>query len=281
MHNSRAHVLHHESVGLDTFLLVAEVPEVACESRPGQFVMVRCGGLPLRRPISVHAASEDRIALLYRAVGDGTAWLSGVAQGHSLDIMGPLGNGYSLPDEGGRVMLVAGGMGIAPLCFLANRLASYQEVILVHGARTKDELYRVPALLRELVPAVSALQHIGWLQATDDGSSGACGSAIDVALPYMEDACQLYLCGPHGMCLAAHGLTTGHSDIRRPTDEMSCSPRMRELLASAQVSLEVRMGCGVGACYACSIPTIHGRRKVCTDGPVFRFGDVLWEGICT
>lgn len=275
------HVLHHECVGLDTFLLVAEAPEVARGSRPGQFVMVRCGELPLRRPISVHAASEDRIALLYRAVGNGTAWLSNVERGQPLELMGPLGNGYSIPDDTGRVVLVAGGMGIAPLCFLAERLSASHEVILVHGARHEAELYHVPDLLRNLVSEASALQQMRWLQATDDGSAGACGSALEVALPYMEEASQVYLCGPHAMCVAAHGLADGQGDITHKPGTVVCSPRVRELMSSAQVSLEVRMGCGVGACYACSIPTVQGRRKVCTDGPVFRFGDVLWEGICT
>ncbi len=281
MYKSTMHVLHHERVGIDTFLLIAGAPEVARESRPGQFVMVRCGELPLRRPISVHASSEGSIALLYRAVGDGTTWLSSIEQGQSLDITGPLGNGYSLPDGNGRVVLVAGGMGIAPLCFLAARLAASHEVILVHGARTAAELYEVPGALCEMVSETRALRGLRWIRATDDGSNGACGSALDLALPHLEQADYAYLCGPHGMCVAAHDRVANTIDITRQSGGLYCSPKVRELLCAAQVSLEVRMGCGVGACYACSIPTVQGRRKVCADGPVFRFGDVLWEGICT
>ncbi len=281
MYQSIVHVRYRECVGLETFLLVLDAPQVASEARPGQFVMVRCGELPLRRPISIHAASDDRIALLFRVAGTGTSWLSGIEQRGSLDLTGPLGNGYTVPSVGGRVVLVAGGMGIAPLCFLASRLAVSHEVIIVHGTRSAGELYEIPAALRQLVPAVRALENVTWLQATDDGSAGAFGSALDAALPYLEHAAQVYVCGPHDMCVAAHDFTSIDKDITFPASAMACSPRMRELLVSAEVSLEVRMGCGVGACYSCSIPTLRGRRKVCTDGPVFRFGDVLWEGICT
>ncbi len=276
-----AAVRHSEFVGPETVLQVLDAPSIASQVRPGQFVMVRCGGLPLRRPLSIHAASGDRIALLFRVAGTGTELLSRVEQGCTVELTGPLGNGYTVPSVTGRVVLVAGGMGIAPLCFLAASLAGRREVILVHGVRCSRDLYQIPAALRELVQDVEALDNVKWLQATDDGSAGAFGSALEVALPLLEEAAQVYLCGPHGMCVAAHGFASGNGDITHQLSSVSCSPRMRELLVSAEVSLEVRMGCGVGACYACSIPTLQGRRKVCTDGPVFRFGDVVWEDICT
>ncbi len=274
-------VVHAESVGWQDRLLVLEVPQMASVARPGQFVMVRCRDLPLRRPVSIHAASEDKLALLFRIAGTGTRWLSGIEPGSCVNLTGPLGNGYSMGSDEGRMVLIAGGMGIAPLFFLAERLAAAHRVVLVHGSRCKDELYQAPDRLRELIPEVRALDAVDWLFATDDGSAGVCGSALEVALPYVEDAAQVYMCGPVAMCVAAHEFTGDSSDVIGGIRDAACTPQARERLNCAEVSLEVRMGCGVGACYSCSIPTRHGRRKVCKDGPVFRLDDVQWEGVCT
>ena len=281
MQQLTARVVHSERLPGETALLVLDAPHVASTARPGQFVMVRCGDLPLRRPLSIHAAEDGRIALLFRVTGSGTGWLSAVEEGSRVDLTGPLGNGYTLPDSESRVLLIAGGMGIAPLCFLASRLAQPHLATLVYGARSAAELYRPPDGLRSLMPGVARLDAIETVLATDDGSAGVHGSALDVALPLMERSAHAYLCGPVGMCVAASSLISEHGDITRASGGVTCSPQARERLASAEVSLELRMGCGVGACYACSISTPGGRRKVCSDGPVFRFGDVCWEDIHT
>ena len=281
MLQSTARVLHAERMSGETALLVLDAPEIASAARPGQFVMVRCGSLPLRRPLSIHAADGGKIALLFRVTGSGTDWLSGVEVGGEVNVTGPLGNGYRLPDSQRRALLIAGGMGIAPLYFLATRLAEPRHATLVYGVRSAVELYHAPEALRRLMPLVARVDGIETLVATDDGSAGVHGSALDVALPHLEQAAHIYLCGPVGMCVAASGLMAEQGDITNLPVASVCSPQTRQRLASAEVSLEVRMGCGVGACYACSIVTRTGRKKVCVDGPVFRFGDVCWEEVRT
>ena len=278
---STTRVLHAERLPGEAALLVMDAPGIAAAARPGQFVMVRCGDLPLRRPLSIHAADDGKIALLFRVTGSGTGVLSGAEVGGEVQLTGPLGNGYSLPASHDRAVLIAGGMGIAPLYFLAARLPEPRQATLVYGARSGVELYRAPAALRALIPQVARVDNIETVVATDDGSAGICGSALDVALPRLERATQVYLCGPVGMCVAASDLMGEQGDIMTHPRASVCSPEARQHLSAAEVSLEVRMGCGVGACYSCSIATRNGRKKVCVDGPVFRFGDVCWEEVRT
>ncbi len=118
------------------------------------------------------------------------------------------------------------------------------------------------------------------LLTTDDGSTGARGSVLQAALPHLEWADRVCICGPVAMCSAAHRCAEGGRGVA-PDDRTTLSTKAAQRLLDAEVSLELRMGCGVGACYACSIPTVRGRLKVCRDGPVFRFGDVLWEALAT
>lgn len=279
MYQTSARVLHVERTGPDTALMVLEAPELATACRPGQFVMVRCGDLTLRRPLSIHAAGGGRLALLFRVAGSGTSWLAGAAAGTTIDLTGPHGNGYSLPEPGDRTVLIAGGMGIAPLWFLAARTPGHGMATLVHGARTAGELYEPSQGAQVLLPELSRIDAIERLVATDDGSAGVHGSALQAALPHLHHADRVYLCGPVGMCVAACEMASHDTGVAGGV--VACSPAARERLMAAEVSLEVRMGCGVGACYGCSISTRAGRRKVCTDGPVFRFGDVIWEELRT
>ena len=144
MQQLSARVLARESAGGELSLMVIEAPEIASCVEPGQFVMVQCGGLPLRRPLSVHAASDDRLALLWRTRGKGTEWLARLDKGALVQLTGPLGRGYTAPVGRSRVLIVAGGIGVAPLVFLASRLAASHDVVLVQGARCADALYEPP-----------------------------------------------------------------------------------------------------------------------------------------
>lgn len=264
----------------DMALVVLEAAGTASEAQPGQFVMLRCGSLPLRRPLSVHAAGDGRIAVLFRVSGRGTAWLASREPGDMVDITGPLGVGYRAPASPSRVLLLAGGLGIAPLSFLGSRLASSHDVLLVQGARTGGELYEIDSTAERKLPGGETLPSIRRLVTTDDGSAGAHGSALQAALPHLDWADHVYVCGPVAMCAAAHRCV-GEGRGVAMEDGVTLSKRTAQRLLDAEVSLELRMGCGVGACYACSIPTVRGRLKVCRDGPVFRFGDVLWEALRT
>ncbi len=225
---------------------------------PGQFVMVRCGeDAVLRRPLSLHRVTPDdsprEIALLYSVQGEGTKWLSLRQRGEKIDLLGPLGNSFTIPPKSRRLLLVAGGIGVAPLVFLAQRaLSRGHSVTLCLGAPAAAQLY--PASL--LPPGVKLVT------ATDDGSAGKKGTVVDLLEEYLEKADALYACGPVPMY---------ESLLRRIGHKASGIP--------VQVSLEVRMGCGVGACYSCTIRTKQGLKQVCKDGPVFSLEEVLWDEV--
>jgi dihydroorotate dehydrogenase electron transfer subunit len=243
-------VLWVEEVRPGIFLLWAERPEMALE--PGQFFMAGCGeGVFLRRPLSVHRTAPSRLAFLFQVVGRGTAWLSRRKPGEALDLLGPLGRGFQLDDNAKRVLLVAGGMGVAPLAFLAQRaMEKGLEATLLLGARTKDSLYPLELLPRRLKTVI----------ATEDGSSGQRGLATDLLPQRLAEADQVFACGP--------------------VDMLKSLARMTELKDKpVQVSLELRLGCGFGVCLGCSVPTGNGNRLVCHDGPVLSLEDVRWEGV--
>lgn len=255
MIQAMAPVIENREVMPGTCLMWIESAEIALQSKPGQFVMVRCGaGTVLRRPLSVHRVTKEKaqVAFLLAIVGKGTEWLAARRAGEILDIIGPLGNGFAVIPGAKNLLMVAGGMGIAPLCFLADTVAqSGRKVTLLLGAATANRLY--PA---ELLPPAVRL-----VVATEDGKAGYQGLVTDLIPLHVAGADQIFICGPMPMLhyIAAHrpelGLDGKHADV----------------------SLETRMGCGLGVCYGCTIRTVTGLRQVCQDGPVFPLGDVIWD----
>jgi len=229
-------------------LLWLEAPQIAKEARPGQFVMVRCGENDehqLRRPLSIHQRVGDQIALLFNIVGGGTQWLSERTSGDKLDLLGPLGNGFNVSPNAKKLLMIAGGIGIAPLVFLAEAAAKKGlSVTLLYGAPTAAQLYPHPTKA-ELVTA------------TEDGSVGRKGLITDFLPEYLDSADQIFACGPLLMYRA-----------------MARMPELKN--KSVQISLEVRMGCGVGVCYGCTVKAKNGLKQVCKDGPVFELNDILW-----
>jgi dihydroorotate dehydrogenase electron transfer subunit len=246
-------VVSNSEVMPGTHLIWLECPEIAAEAKPGQFVMVRCGeGTLLRRPLSIHLTSKKtRLALLVRTVGKGTRWLVRCQTGDKLDLLGPLGNGFTIKPESRNLLIVAGGIGIAPMAFLAQEASRQGHTVrLLLGAASARHLY--PA---RFLPAVSELA-----LATEDGSTGAKGMITEILPDYLNHADQLYACGPLAM----------YKDM--------ANKYARQLKdKSVQVSLEMRMGCGLGICYACTIKTKDGLKQVCKDGPVFEMNEVVWE----
>jgi dihydroorotate dehydrogenase electron transfer subunit len=231
------------------YLLWLEAPKIAEEARPGQFVMVRCGDdYQLRRPLSIHQWEGDKIALLFQVVGGGTQWLSRLKPGDRLDLLGPLGNGFSIDHDSKRLLMIAGGIGIAPLRLLADgAVRRGLSVTLLYGTPTAAQLY--PSKLLPKVRLVTA---------TEDGSVGKKGLITDFLPDFDKEADQLFACGPLAMYQTMAG--------------------MKELKAkSVQISLEVRMGCGLGVCYGCTVKTRKGLKQVCKDGPVFELNDILWQ----
>jgi dihydroorotate dehydrogenase electron transfer subunit len=264
------------------YLMWIEAPKIACSVQPGQFITVRCGDFILRRPFSVHQVSspslpprgEDsgggEIALLFKVAGKGTLWLSQRQIGDRIDILGPLGNGFSIEPGSKNLLLVAGGIGIAPLVFLMQHASSQHQITLIHGASTAAQLYPSSSLSFTLNPSPSKGEGKGeersklpslpngvqFIPVTEDGSMGKKGMATDILRDSLDWADQVYACGPVDMYKA-----------------ISLSAK------KCQVSLEVRMGCGFGACYGCTINTKKGLKQVCRDGPVFELDDVLWKEV--
>lgn len=231
-------------------LLWLEAGEIASAAKPGQFVMVRCGqDTVLRRPLSVHRVDGDRLALLFAVIGAGTGWLSRRQMGDAVDIFGPLGNGFTLPATLQDILLVAGGIGIAPLAFLAEEAGRQgNKVTLLVGTSSKTSL-----LSDDIMPFQTNIF------ITEDGSYGYKGLVTD----WLESNHRfiqkpIFACGPLPMYKA-----------------MSQMPGLKN--KPVQISLEARMGCGLGVCYSCTVKTKAGLKQVCQDGPVFDFHDILWD----
>jgi len=250
-------VLNAEKVAPDHYRLALHAPEVARAARPGQFVMVRCGfswDPLLRRPFSVAGVDREAgtVTLLIRVAGRGTALLAGAAPGQALNLLGPLGRGFTLPAGGEFVVVIGGGMGLAPLLFLVRELlARGCRVRVLAGARSRAYLF-----LPEPAPGCEVLV------ATEDGSAGRPGP-VTVLLPSVSpEVRRYYACGPREM-------------LRAVAAEMD----RRGL--PGEVCLEERMACGVGACRGCVCRVRRGGNvayaAVCAEGPVFPAGEVCWE----
>lgn len=225
------------------------------KAKSGQFVMVRCGEeCVLPRPFSIHRVNDDKVAL-WIAVwedGKGTRWLAQRQVGDTVELVGPLGNNYEIQRGSHKLLLLAGGVGIAPLYFLAQEAAMRQcSVILIHGASRAINLY--PELYPKKIPP-----EIELVMVTEDGSAGKRGKITEFIPKYIDWADQIFACGPLPMYKA-----------------MAQMPELRN--KPVQISLEVGMGCGRGVCYGCTVKTKSGLKQVCKDGPVFDLEDILWD----
>lgn len=238
-------------------------PELAEICSPGQFLHVLChsGNDPiLRRPFSIHDADSKLglVSLLYQVRGRGTQLLAERLPGEMLDVLGPLGRGFDLPKAAGQpILLVGGGMAVAPLYFLARRISETTgcaKTAFLIGAHTEDMLLCLDefALLRLVVQT-----------ATEDASHGHHGLVTDLLESYLHggDKPLVYACGPWPMLKAVAEITRAHG--------LKC-----------QVSTEAKMACGVGACMSCVIKVRDGDSakyvRSCKEGPVFDADEVIW-----
>ena len=250
-----ASIMANNEVMPGVYLIWLESPQIASTAQPGQFVMVRCGDYLLRRPLSIHRSADEnkkvKLALLFTVVGKGTYWLSQRQAGDNIDLLGPLGNGYSIDSSSHHLLLVAGGIGIAPLCFLAQEaLSQDHSVTLLLGAATATQLYP-----RHLLPSKVKL-----IIATEDGTVGKKGMITDLLPDFIGWVDQIFACGPTSMYRA-----------------MAVQNQQLRETKPVWVSLEMRMGCGLGVCYGCTVKTKSGLKQVCKDGPVFNLEDILWD----
>ncbi|MEB3197720.1 MAG: dihydroorotate dehydrogenase electron transfer subunit [Candidatus Sericytochromatia bacterium] len=242
--------------GPDVFVIWLQAPGLA-QAQPGQFVHLRVGDGYLRRPFSIYRVAGDQLALLVRAKGRGTRWLAGLAPGSRLDWLGPLGRPYSAPSGPGRVLLVGGGVGVAPLVHFAETHAAQAGLGLraLFGFRSADQAVNDAPL---------AAWGVDLTLYTEDGSQGRRGRVVDDLPTILRDFApqRVLTCGPDGLMRA-----------------------VAEAAAAAgvpcEVSLERPMGCGIGVCLLCVVP-VRGEgegpfyERVCCEGPVFDAERLAW-----
>lgn len=225
------------------------------EMLPGQFVEVRVDNTPstfLRRPISINNVDYDHneLWLLVAAVGDGTRQLQKLQKGDRLNCMMPLGNSFTMPtDSSEKVLLVGGGVGVAPLLYFGKRIkAMGGEPTFLLGARSAKDV-----LERELFEQVGRV-----FITTEDGSEGEKGFVTNHSVLAQEHFDRISTCGPKPMMMAVARYAF--------KNDIEC-----------EVSLENKMACGVGACLCCVEKTVEGNKCVCKEGPVMNIKKLTWQ----
>ncbi len=270
MYLTDSEVINQQMILPGLFLLTLHAAEVAGAARPGQFLHLRCGKTLdplLRRPISIHFTDREKgeVSLLYRIAGKGTSLLSQKKRADKVSLLGPLGNGFKMTDGNESISVVAGGIGLAPLYFLLCELSlTNRRAAVFLGSASIEQLI--------LVKEIKALGHQVY-PCTDDGSSGFHGPVTElfeksVAKRGSDNQNALtidlvYGCGPRGM-------------LKRLCD------LLRQKQIPGEVSLEEKIGCGVGACLSCACKIREGGsgyryHRACVEGPVFKAGEVVWE----
>lgn len=248
-------ILTNKMVAPDIFKLELEAGEIAGAAQPGQFVHVKHSDATdplLRRPFSINNITGSVMSILYHMKGKGTKNISALEAGGQLDVIGPLGNGFQIPD-GLNCLVVAGGIGIAPMRYLINKLAeSGNNVTLLYGCGSSDLLVLAAELSRVCRNTYFS---------TDDGSAGTKGFVTDVDIDW-QSFDRIYSCGPEPMLKAV--------SEKAASSEVDCF-----------VSLERHMACGVGACLGCVCnlkdeTTENKYSRVCIDGPVYDAKAVKW-----
>lgn len=257
-----AGIVFNRKVAHATFLMGLNAPEIAGKAAPGQFVMLRVtkGIDPLlRRPFSISGVQgTDTLLILYRVVGRGTTIMSEKGEGESVSLLGPLGNGFDLGASKKKMILAAGGIGIAPLLFAAQRLdpSSY---CLLTGFRSKQEI--IGADDTGIILKNNEIS-------TDDGSFGRKGFVTDLLKGRIERD------GRQGVCL----FTCGPLLMLKNVVKIAIKEKI-----PCQASLEANMACGLGACQGCAVPASVAMNEtyyhVCQDGPVFEMNQIDWDRI--
>lgn len=246
-------VVSNEKISERFYRLCFDTPKILLQTRPGQFVHIRVTDSLepfFRRPFSVNRAKEH-VEIFYEVVGKGTEILAGKKKGGTLDVLGPLGNEFSLPPKGVKqVVMIAGGMGIAPFLILTDFLKSKKyEMLLLYGGRTKEYIFDMKEYEKN-----GCKIHVS----TDDGSVGAKGRVSKLFPKIKKDskATYIYTCGPGPMI--------------RSVQEFA-----KKYNIKGEASWEEVMACGLGACLGCARETTKGYKTVCCDGPVFDLHEII------
>ncbi len=237
-----APLVQRRQVASGMWVLAFRAPEIAAAVKAGQFVNIGMRpGPPLRRPFSVYRAGGDNIEVVLKAVGVGTSQLLSLREGDMVSCLGPLGRGYDFAGGAKSVVLISGGLGVAPMPLAArDARAAGLRVTWVHGARTAHEL-------------CTESEGDEVILATDDGTAGVKGTVVGAA----PDAGLVLACGPNRMLAA-----------------------VAQRWPDAQVAVETYMGCGTGVCLGCAVPLVRGGYdRACTEGPVYRASDIDWAAL--
>lgn len=253
MVKERAVIVSQKCIGTDIYDMVLSFPKGAKEAKPGQFIAMYCedGTKLLPRPISICGidAEKGTLRVVYRIAGEGTRLFSEMKEGDSLEVMGPLGNGFTMKDK--KAVIVGGGIGIPPMLELARQLSCEKTVVLGY----RDELF-----LKEEFDSCADV-----VVATEAGSCGTKGTVIDAIKAAQVSGDIIYACGPMLMLKA----------LAEYADEYGME---------AQISLEERMACGIGACLGCICKTKEkdhhtnvNNTRICKDGPVFDAKEVVFS----
>lgn len=251
IHTGKMDIVRHKEIARDVFEITVIGQHTTAMNQPGQFVHIKVSDHHeplLRRPISICSIDQDTLefTMIYRVDGRGTKLLSEKRPGDTIDVMGPLGNGFPVvatPDI--HAWLIGGGIGVPPLYELAKRLSeSGVKLTIILGFQSADDVFYEDQF-RELGETYVT---------TVDGSHGLGGFVTDQMALFEQQPAIYYSCGPHAML---HAVENVLPDV------------------PGYLSYEQRMGCGIGACFACVCPTTTGGGdyvKVCSDGPVFPAG---------
>ncbi|MFC0524072.1 dihydroorotate dehydrogenase electron transfer subunit [Pontibacillus salicampi] len=245
-------VVKQVRIAKDTYELILEGELTLQMNEPGQFIHLQIGNgreHVLRRPISMADVNGNQLTIVYRIMGAGTKWLAEREAGDAINVLAPLGNGFPTHAiSNTNILLVGGGVGVPPLYYLGKKLkAQGNRLTTVLGFQTKDAVF-YEQRFRELGDCIVT---------TNDGSYGQTGFVTDV-ISGLTEINRYYACGPTPMLKAVS----------------------QQISVPGYISLEERMGCGVGACFACVCSTIDGNdkkgyRKICQDGPVFPANEVV------
>ena len=255
-------IIFNRQVASETFLMGLRSPEIVAEARPGQFVMIRVRSDVdplLRRPFSICGTQGDDLFLvLYRVVGRGTLIMSRAIKGDRFSVLGPLGTGFEIPENGRKPILVSGGIGIAPLIFLARKMKG-KDVIFMTGYGSAKEIVSLEwADLAGIETDVS----------TDDGTAGHQGVITDILEAHISGSDKgittVFSCGPLPMLKKVAAMTL-------------------EQGIPCRVSMETHMACGLGACQGCAVKSSSQENRtyfhVCQDGPVFDARSLDWKSL--
>lgn len=262
VYQTQAEILFNQKLTFEYYKLRLHTPHISREAKPGQFVHLRIENTYyplLRRPFSIHRVVGETIEILYQIVGLGTQILSKKRKGDSLNLIGPLGKGFWINQSVKQHILIAGGIGVAPLVFLARRLREICTFFTAHtslaflGFKTKDKIL-CQKDFEELGMDVKV--------ATEDGTYSHKGNINDLFEQFIYNSSlksfSVYACGPIPMLKKLSQLS-------------------HKYLFSCQISLEEKMGCGIGACRGCVVKGTSGYLRVCRDGPVFNADEINWK----